>query len=119
MHNAVLDEMLRILRDRISAMDKTVHALRTGCVSAKAAVAAHEDVTEEAHAELEGTLEEAHGHREHIEEMFATAELVSSDDFLQRLDVALTKHGRLVASAKRGSEIASAVDLLLVRWERK
>lgn len=40
--------------------------------------------------------------------MFATAELVSSDDFLSRLDVALTKHGRRAATPRRPAAAAAA-----------
>ena len=44
-----------------------------------------------------------------IEEMFATAELVSSDDFLSRVDTSVTKHGRLNASANKALDLLAMV----------
>lgn len=44
-HNAVLDEMLRFLRERVHNLEQSIAALRAGANDVKAAVAGDEDVS--------------------------------------------------------------------------
>ena len=66
-----------------------------------------------AEAELELLLAELEQDAQAAGETFAMAELISSEDFLTRMDAAATKHHRLAAMDVKGSEACAAVHALL------
>lgn len=66
-----------------------------------------------AEAELELLLDELGQDTQAAAETFAMAELISSEDFLTRMDAAATKHHRLTAMDRKGKEVCSAVQALL------
>ena len=66
-----------------------------------------------AEAELETLLAELEKDAQAAGETFAMAELISSEDFLTRMDAAATKHHRLAAMDAKGSEACAAVHALL------
>ena len=67
----------------------------------------------EAEAELELLLAELEQDAQAAGETFAMAELISSEDFLTRMDAAATKHHRLAAMDVKGNEACAAVHALL------
>ena len=66
-----------------------------------------------AEAELELLLDELGQDAHAAAETFAMAELISSEDFLTRMDAAATKHHRLAAMDRKGVEACAAVQALL------
>jgi hypothetical protein len=66
-----------------------------------------------AEAELELLLDEFAQDAQAASETFAMAELISSEDFLTRMDAAATKHHRLAAMDRKGVEACAAVQALL------
>ena len=66
-----------------------------------------------AEAELELLLDEFAQDAQAASETFAMAELISSEDFLTRMDAAATKHHRLAAMDRKGGEACAAVQALL------
>jgi potassium voltage-gated channel Shab-related subfamily B protein 2 len=67
----------------------------------------------DAEAELESLLDALSRDADAARETFAMAELISSEDFLTRMDAAMTKHHRLAVMDRKGGEACAAVQALL------
>jgi hypothetical protein len=66
-----------------------------------------------AEAELEAILDALARDADLASETFAMAELISSEDFLTRMDAASTKHARMTVMDRKGAEACASVQALL------
>ena len=99
-------------RDERRASREQQHSpARSGATPRRSAVP--RPVLGAAEAELELLLAELGQDAQAAGETFAMAELISSEDFLTRMDAAATKHHRLAAMDAKGSEACAAVHALL------